>query len=105
MAFEPKEWQCGNVLSAEDMNRLEEGVAAVTPLIVSAGYDGAGYQLSRTWKQINDAFPDVYIVFDNGIKAQVESVDPKTGNYYTVNAHDMAFNSPTETGYPTTVLT
>lgn len=27
MTFEPKEWQCGEVITADDLNRIEQGVA------------------------------------------------------------------------------
>lgn len=67
MAYEPTVWQTGDVVTAEKMNKLENGVA-------NSG--GGGFLLvhvenstmDKTWNEIKEAL-------DNGIPAFAQTID------------------------------
>ena len=63
MSYKSKEWQCGDTITAEDLNRMEQGIAQgggdSAPLAVHqvpVGDDS--YRLDKTWQEIYDAFPN-----------------------------------------------
>lgn len=70
MAYEPKTWVCGEYITADALNHMEEGIAdccggGTEPLILTLGgttqeeADDAlmnGMKLSETWETINTAF-------------------------------------------------
>lgn len=70
MAYEPTIWECGDVVTAERLNKLEEAVAALSdccesggdnsPLIVNVA-DSVEMTLDKTWNEIHDAFPNVVL--------------------------------------------
>ena len=64
MAYTPTEWKNGDVITAEKLNNLEEGVQEVLTndgggrLIATPNHNNV---LDKTWQQIYDAFPNVAI--------------------------------------------
>ena len=65
MSYTKREWATGNVVGAVDLNRMEQGIedangGGVEPLIVNVN-DDAPASLDKTWQEIHDAFPNVYI--------------------------------------------
>lgn len=62
MAYEPKTWECGETLTAEALNHMEQGISDAssgggTPLLVNAVYDGDGkYDLDKTFGEIRNAY-------------------------------------------------
>ena len=71
MSYEPKTWECGETITAEDLNHIENGIANAggggTPLIVNSTWNDelSGYVLDHTWQEIYDAMPNVVMVEDN----------------------------------------
>lgn len=62
MAYTPKTWVCGEVITAEDMNHIEEGIAencgsCNEPLLLTATYDevSGDYTFDQTWQEVHDA--------------------------------------------------
>ena len=62
MAYTPKTWVCGEVITAEDMNHIEEGIAdncgsCNSPLVLTAtlGADSGTYTFDQTWEEVRDA--------------------------------------------------
>lgn len=65
MAYEPKMWVCGETITAESLNHIENGIEALAPMMLTYGGTtqeeadaailGNGY-LNATWQEINDAF-------------------------------------------------
>lgn len=66
MAYTPTEWVCGDTITAERLNKLENGLAeccgggGAEPLIVNVNNDVPA-SLDHSWQDICDAFPNVYI--------------------------------------------
>lgn len=57
MAYEPTNWKTGDVVTSAKLNKLEQGVAAGSGvLVVHEAYDeSAGtYTLDKTWQEIYD---------------------------------------------------
>ena len=58
MSYEPKTWECGDTITAEALNHLEQGVAnagggGTEPLILT--YDYEAHHLGATFGEIKDA--------------------------------------------------
>ena len=92
MAYEPTAWECGDVVTAELLNKLEQAVAELSeggsaePLTVNRTYDGDTTTLDKTWQEIHDAFPNVRIASSDDPDAYdaVSSVY-KVGSSYCVD--------------------
>lgn len=97
MAYEPKTWECGEVVTADALNNLEEGVqealeccgGGTEPLIVredhtedcSEGMTGAGEVImNATWQQVVDTIT----------AGQSVLLDAGGGTYYNLVAVDGA---------------
>ena len=108
MSYEPKEWQCGDTITAEDLNRMEQGIAEAgqggggsAPLEVrKVLVSGDSYRLDKTWQEIYDAFPNVFYEESRngaGGKAPIASVLVDMGNALT------PFLAVEPTDYPETL--
>ena len=92
MAYEPKAWECGDVITADDLNHIEQGVANAgggsAPLVVHQVPVGDNsYRLDKTWQEIYDAFPNVCLedVHDGlGGKSPILSVYCDVHGYYVI---------------------
>ena len=63
MAYEPKEWVCGETITADALNHLEQGVAdcgggGVLVAEVIATYNGVGYECTSdtTFEELEEAY-------------------------------------------------
>ena len=76
MSYEPTVWECGDTITAEKLNKLEQGVASsgggteplratltITEEVIPAEPPATKltYSVDKTWQEIADAFPNVYI--------------------------------------------
>ena len=85
MAYTPTNWECGDVVTAEKLNKLEEAVEDLSvaidgegggsePLVVGMTIEAntpsegdTTYTLDKTWQEIADAFPNAYLQFQNDV--------------------------------------
>lgn len=65
--YEPTEWQSGDIVTAEKLNKLENGVAGAV-LVVTGTYDEQTdfTTLDKTWQEIYDAPLAVVRTEDSG---------------------------------------
>lgn len=63
MAYEPKTWQCGEVVTANDLNHIERGIAEASegeggtePLIVNVTENDGNFYMDKTFGEIRVAF-------------------------------------------------
>lgn len=60
MSYEPTNWKTGDVVTSAKLNKLENGVANGSVMVVHKVARGEslddGYQLDKTWQEIYDAF-------------------------------------------------
>lgn len=86
MAYEKQTWQCGDVVTAEKLNHIEDGIAnsGGTPLIVTYSEEGEECEgggtavkatCSHSWQEIYDA-----LVNDTPVWAKsIESAEGRVG--------------------------
>lgn len=115
MNYEPKEWAYGDTITAEELNRMEEGISSAqsgggsAPLIVKTNIDTSGSRplilLDHTWQEIADA--DIaYLVqgsMDEGsfIKTLVKQIEAVSKfNNYSVSFADELYTTTSANGYP-----
>lgn len=56
MAYIPTVWSTGDVITAGKLNKMEGGIAAAGPLLVTVTADGADYhELDKSYKEITEA--------------------------------------------------
>ena len=75
MSYEKKTWQCGDTISAEELNRMENGIEEAqggggsTPLTVNVSLSEESEEfgtdilvLDKTWQEIANAYPNTRFV-------------------------------------------
>ena len=104
MAYEPKTWQCGEVVTANDLNHIERGIAEAGggALIVNATTQGTATILDKTWQEIHDAFPNVAVRKLIGtLNEQLDLVSQVLkGRGYKVVAGETTYTTDSENWYP-----
>lgn len=65
MSYTPTNWQTGDTITAEKLNKLENGVAQGDKLIVYASPNGDGTAtMDKTWQEIYDAMPNAIMKYE-----------------------------------------
>lgn len=98
MSYNKHTWATGNVVGAVDLNRMEQGIedAGSGQVLVVTDTDGT---LDKTWQEIYDAFPNVYIV--NGIKKAIcSSMTYDSGGFYVTLPNGKGYRAELSTDYP-----
>lgn len=115
MAYTPKTWQCDDTITADELNRMEQGIAEASqsgggtePLIVNVNVTTEGsdtvYTLDKTWQEIYDAFPNVAILTTDGVLfSAVKRL--RKGRLYEAFAEsedgeDISYIADEASGYP-----
>jgi len=103
MSYTKREWATGNVVGAVDLNRMEQGIedaGSGQVLVVNVTYSGGTVTADKTWQEIYDAFPNVY-VYDSSEKRIIIQVSSSSDEY---EVYIYGFPQPlwtdTPTGYP-----
>ena len=77
MAYNPTTWECGDTITAEKLNNIEDGIqealeccggggGSASSLEVGMTIDGEDAILNKTWQEIYDAFPNVFLSISEG---------------------------------------
>lgn len=133
MAYTPTNWECGDVVTAEKLNKLEEAVENLSlaiegggsePLMVGMTIEAdtpsaeqTTYTLDKTWQEITDAFPNAYLQFQSAVGITLTRRYPIMGvlnneSIYGVNVITdveksdfgrMTLSTTSADGYPTYV--
>ena len=62
MTYVPKEWETGDVISAEDLNHIENGIGKSILILHPTFGERGAVTLDKTWQEIWDAVGDGKIV-------------------------------------------
>ena len=66
MSYIKQTWETGDIVTAEKLNHMEDGIASggVSVLLVGEIYDEQtqAYRLDKTWQEIHDAAPLVWLM-------------------------------------------
>lgn len=114
MSYTPTQWETGDIVTAEKLNKLENGVAAAGSggggaFIVNATMDGDTMTLDKTWKEIDDAIltSPVFVVVDvsgSGVSSKASIFVAQTsvlnGSYVVITYNEVQFTANSENGYP-----
>lgn len=64
MAYNKTTWETGDVITAEKLNNIENGIAGIKGVLpITTSEDGDTQTLSATWQQISDAIGSLTPVF------------------------------------------
>ena len=66
MSYEPTNWKNGDIVTADKLNKLERGVASAGGGALIVTEDAETGALNKTWKEIHDAAPLVWVEEDGG---------------------------------------
>lgn len=108
MSYTPTNWQSGDIVTSEKLNKLENGVAGAggVVLVVNTTTDDDKITLNKTWKQIYDADFAVIISEDDGkYYTEISGIYEDGGNYIVTTRTNMIFTANSENGYPQHGLT
>lgn len=101
MAYTKQTWNNGDIITADKLNHMEDGIASGGTLIVHITYGSESSTdaqvMDKTVQEILDAFPNVVLETDEGEKSQIVSID-KT-NHNVLTAHYDPFTQPTTVMY------
>ena len=97
MSYTKTEWANGDVIAAEKLNHLENGVA---PLVVTVNMETM--VLDKTWQEIHDAFPNVYLYYATEGEYSMRLVKEVANaeGEYAILVGDDAFVTDAPNGYP-----
>ena len=113
MAYEPKTWQCGETVTADDLNHIEQGVAEAS--------EGAGSglfaihenvdtrALDKSWEEIMDAVSQgklAYVMAGASPSISVAVVswvaeETEETVVYIVRTEEATYSTIAPEGYPT----
>lgn len=103
MAYEKQTWEIGQVITAENLNHIEDGLASGGVLLVNATEDetAEATTLDKTWQQIHDAAIAVIVLDgDTGYdKGYVKSVNSLNTDYRVFDG-DNTYITDSPNGYP-----
>ena len=100
MSYTPTTWHGGDVLSAEAMNKIENGIANAGSgaLVVQISSNGTENVMDKTWQEIYDAFPNVYCAAPGDSKIIITTIYEDTiitpmGNFNADGPNDYPVNA------------
>ena len=81
MAYEPKTWACGDTITADDLNHIEQGIAEAggAPFVVNFTDESGSWVADKTWNDAKQAI-------ENGIPVigMVKKSGTPFTEYYTM---------------------
>lgn len=101
MSYEKQAWQTGEVITANKLNHMEDGIANGGVLVVGVTDDGTTATMDKTWQQIYDADLAVCPQFvQNYGKVNNIITEIKEGDVYAVTIEGIDFTTDSPDGYP-----
>ena len=106
MSYTPTEWNTGDIVSSQRLNKLEEGVKDAYEVMVINDNDET---LDKTWQEIYDAMAQGKLCVirtdfgtpEGGIfNGAVNNVVLESGEYLVKVGSNMPYSASSATGYP-----
>ena len=108
MSYTPTEWATGDVVTADKLNKIEEGIAGAVGVLV-ATCDPTTDTLDKTWSDIN-ASPLTVVKINEGANNLTMPVMATTNSsensfnvfcfYLEAESFTMSFEATSADGYP-----
>lgn len=94
-----REWSGGDIVTAANLNRIENGIedAGSGQILVVTDTNGT---LDKTWQEIYDAFPNVYIVGERNKKVIQDIGVSIDGTNYYIQCLSGSYEIDSSSGYP-----
>ncbi len=101
MAYIPTEWETGDVITAEKLNKAENGIAAANAdVLIVTSSEGT---LDKKFSEIYSAFPNVLYAFDDDgevLYSPVAHFFVVEGSEYEVKFGNERYKASSVDGYP-----
>lgn len=108
MSYNKRTWATGNVVGAVDLNRMEDGIedaGSGQVLVVNVTTSGGTTTADKTWQEIYDAFPNVYVY--NSLASGKQNITQVISFSNEYDVYIYGFSKPlwtdTPTGYPSRI--
>lgn len=93
MAYEKQTWACGDTISAEKLNHMEDGIAnagggGTSFLEVHEIYSEDRGRLDKTWQEIWDAYPYVIIIGESAGQKSIFLITNISSDGYYIQSID-----------------
>lgn len=104
--YDKTNWVTGDIVTAEKLNKLEDGVQNAGGGVFAVGFQDDGETLDKTWKEIHDAVASrklVFVILDDenwGSDIGIISYVGEAEDGYLVTAWNDYYKTDSETGYP-----
>ena len=101
MAYEKQTWANGDIITAEKLNHMEDGIYANGVLVVGTTVSGNTITLDKTWLDIHEALlTGGAIIATETTKFIVVGCQMSAGRYRVMTAPGDVFTATAEDGYP-----
>lgn len=103
MAYVPKDWVTGEVITEQALDHIEQGIANIV-MVVTETVEGENYTLNKTWREIDNALANgvlvkMILLEEGGHRIDDLFTENSTDGYFAANSvHSYETNSAD--GYP-----
>lgn len=118
MTYTPKEWKTGDIITATDLNNIEDGVeSAISKIVIVSAttgtYDGGiSLTLNKTVKEIADIIDTSFVVikfklgdiYEQCYVSNVENSSPAHIVTAFMNLESFNFEASSENDYPVALI-
>ena len=84
MAYTPTVWKTGDVITAEQLNKAENGIAAANPFIVHMSWEGSTATLDASYDDITGKKGSVVFAQEDFLD---DPSEPSLTNYYLASCY------------------
>ena len=104
MAYVKQLWESGDIVTAEKLNHMEDGIYGLQPLVIIGSQTGSDFVFDKTWQEVKNAFPMACMMatVDSGVQhVLVTGVMSTSSRFYvTVDQWNDPFSASSVDGYP-----
>ena len=108
MSYEKTTWATGDIITAEKMNNIENGIASAENKLIkiNATVSGSGITLGKTWQEIYDLMSAGSVVYtfaagdESVTNFIVTMVYIEDNVYVVVDSSNREYTCATSDGYP-----
>lgn len=120
MAYTPTTWSSGDTITATKLNKIEQGIAGVSGiLVVTATIDSTtGFiSLNKTWQEIHDALMagenvNIVVSIENTVTICFVDMVDVSNNIYSIHSfnainkaiENVNFSTDSASGYPSQII-
>lgn len=101
MAYEKQTWANGDIITADKLNHMEDGIASGGVLVVGTTVSGNTITLDKTWLEIHEALlTGGAIIVTETAELIVAGCQMSAGRYGVLLPSGDVYTATAEDGYP-----